>query len=400
MPWRASLLLGAGTMVVGAAAPLYDAYVPPLLQQHLTSSTWIGAAMGIDNVLALILVPIVGAWSDGIWTSIGRRMPFVLTTLPIAAVALSLIPVAARFGLVPLLLAMVVFDAALATWRAPFTALLSELVPSVHRSKTEGILGVAMCIGAMVVLGGASVLATRSPSLPFVLAAALMAVTWFIHVRWLREPAHGRTPQERRVAPARALRDVLTAGGGMAARFLAACLFFNMAFQSFSSWFTLHGSERFHTTVAKASLAFIAVALSTLVGSMPAGWLGARYGRRRVSMVGLAGMVVASLLLHVAPTLPIAVGLSLLFGVSWSMPTANLVPMALELGPPDKAGSISGAFMLVASVSGMTGPAIAGVVFDATDSKRSLFLLIAAFLAVAIAFMATLRQGFGEASSA
>src|SRR5689334_17900435 len=37
-----------------------------------------------------------------------------------------------------------------------FTALLAELVPSTHRSKTEGVLGVAMCIGAMIVLGGAS----------------------------------------------------------------------------------------------------------------------------------------------------------------------------------------------------------------------------------------------------
>ena len=65
MPWKASLLLGAGTFVVGSVAPLYDSYVPALLQRHLSSSAGVGAAMGIDNVLALLVVPLIGARSDG-----------------------------------------------------------------------------------------------------------------------------------------------------------------------------------------------------------------------------------------------------------------------------------------------------------------------------------------------
>ena len=40
---------------------------------------------------------------------------------------------------------------------ALLVVLFAELVPSVHRSKTEGILGVAMCLGAMLVLGTARV---------------------------------------------------------------------------------------------------------------------------------------------------------------------------------------------------------------------------------------------------
>ena len=52
-------------------------------------------------------------------------------------------------------------DVAFAVWRAPFLALLPELVPSARRSKTEGILGDAMCLGAMLVLGGSRGLAER-----------------------------------------------------------------------------------------------------------------------------------------------------------------------------------------------------------------------------------------------
>jgi Na+/melibiose symporter-like transporter len=396
MPWKASLLLGAGTFVVGAVSPLYDTYVPPLLERHLGSSTLVGAAMGIDNILALLLVPLVGAWSDATRTSMGRRLPYVLAALPFAAIGLAAIPLGDRHGLLTLLLAMIVADVALAVWRAPFSALLAELVPSPHRSKTEGILGVAMCLGAMLVLGSARSLSARDPDLPFLLAAGLTLVVWGMHAAWLREPAERGADSGPTEAPLRAVGQVFTAGRGLAGRFFAACLLFQMAFQSFSSWFTLHGSERFHTTVADVSLGFIAVAIATLIGSLPAGWLGARFGRRRMSLLGMAGMAIACVALHAAPTLPVVVGLCALFGFSWSFPVANLMPMALELGGAARAGSIAGAFLLVQSVAGIVGPASVGVWFDAAGSKRALFLLLALFLAGGFVLLASLRSGFGE----
>ena len=240
MPWTSSLLLGGGSFVIGAVSPLYDSYVPQLLQRHLTSSAWIGAAMGIDNVLALGLVPVIGALSDATSTRLGRRVPFLLAALPLTALALAALPFAEKFGLAALLLAMIVLDVALAVWRAPFSALLAELVPSIHRSKTEGILGVAMCLGAMLVLGTARSLSSRNAELPFILAGVLVGVVWLVYSASLREPPNdlrGDTPTAT-VRPFRSLREAFTAGGGRAPRFFAACLLFQMAFQSFSSWFT------------------------------------------------------------------------------------------------------------------------------------------------------------------
>ena len=399
MPWRPSLLLAGGSLVIGAVSPLYDSYVPPLLQKHLSGSAWVGAAMGIDNVLALLLVPLIGALSDGTNTRLGRRVPFVLFALPITAIALAAIPFAERYGFLALLLSMIVLDVALAVWRAPFSALLAELVPSIHRSKTEGILGVAMCIGAMLMLGSARSLSARGVEVPFVLAAATVAGVWIVQSVFLREPAHERQEVAHAgVAPFRSLRGAFIAGGGNAPRFFLACLLFQMAFQSFSSWFTLHGSERFHTTVADVSLGFIAVAVSTLLGSIPAGWLGARYGRRRMSLVGIGGMAMACLVMHFVPTLTAAVITLFFFGLSWSFPVANLTPMALELGTAARAGSLAGAFLLVQSVAGVVGPSLVGVWFDVSGSKRALFVLLAAFLAGAFALLATLAPDFGEAS--
>jgi MFS family permease len=397
MPWAASLLLGGGSFVIGAVSPLYDSYVPPLLEKHLGSSALVGGAMGIDNVLALCLVPLVGALSDATRTRLGRRVPYLLAALPVTAIALAAIPFAERLGLLALLLAMIVTDVAIAVWRAPFLALLADLIPSVHRPKTEGILGVAMCLGAMLVLGGARSLAAR-PALPFVLGGALTLTVWLIYVFALREPAGLPYLEEPPlvIAPFRSLRDALTGQDGRAIRFFSACLLFHMAFQSFSSWFTIHGSERFHTSVANASLGFIAVAVSTLVGSMPAGWLGARFGRRRMTLIGLGGMTLACALMHLVPTLSAAVAVLFLFGLSWSIPVANLPPMAFELGTAARAGALAGALLLVQSAAGVLGPALVGGWFDFAGSRRALFLLLAVFLAGAFGLLATLEPGFGE----
>lgn len=401
MPWKASLLLAGGSFVVGVAAPLYDSYVSPLLERHLGTSSLIGAAMGIDNVLAFCLVPVVGVVSDRTRTRLGRRVPFLLAALPVTALALAAIPFADRRGLVALLLAMIVVDVALATWRAPFLALLADLVPSVHRPRTEGILGVAMCLGAMFVLGGGRALAARGTAFPFLLGAALVGVVALLYAALLREPAGAEPPltHAEPMSPLRALRDAFASGGGDAWRFFAACLLFNMAFQSFSSWFTLHASQRFGVTIGDASLGFIAVAVSTLVGSLPAGWLGARFGRRRLALAGIAGMTAACALLHVVPTLGAAVGVLFVFGLSWSIPTANLVPMALELGAAQRAGAIAGAFLLVQSAAGLVGPALVGEWFDVAGSRRGLFVLLALFLAGALALLASLPRGFGEDAS-
>jgi len=394
MPWTSSLLLGGGSFVIGAVSPLYDSYVPPLLQRHLASSAGIGAAMGIDNVLALCLVPLVGALSDVTRTRLGRRVPFLLTALPLTAVTLAAIPFAERYGLLALLLSMIVLDVALAVWRAPFSALLAELVPSIHRSKTEGILGVSMCLGAMMVLGTARSLSARHAELPFILGGALVTIVWLVYTTSLREPPHESASGARAaIAPFRSLREAFTAEGGIAARFFAACLLFQMAFQSFSSWFTLHGSERFHTTVADVSLGFIAVAIATLIGSVPAGWLGARYGRRRMTLIGIAGMAIACVVMQVVPTLTAAVAVLFAFGLAWSIPVANLIPMALELGTAARA------FLLVQSVAGILGPSAVGAWFDVTGSKSGLFVLLAMFLAAAFALFATLAPGFGEAAA-
>ncbi len=96
------LLIGAGA-VDGFMWYLYNTYIPLYLQGGnpnfqadvtgfgLTPKT-VGFILVFDNIAAFLLAPIIGAMSDAYRGRFGRRMPFVVATVPVAAIALAIVP--------------------------------------------------------------------------------------------------------------------------------------------------------------------------------------------------------------------------------------------------------------------------------------------------------------------
>lgn len=404
MPWRSAGLLGLGSLAVGASSPLYDSYVPRLLEQVLASSAAVGAMMGLDNVLGLALIPLFGSLSDRTQSRLGRRVPFVLAGLPLAALALAAVPSAAARGFAALAVVLVLYQLATLATRAPFQALLCDLVPAIHRTRAYGMMSVLMCVGAMGVLASAMQLYPVDPRLPFLLAGGLILLVAAVFARWLREPAAlQESPAAASIESAEAPRPASIRSALRSIRaerpvlaFFAGCLAYHVGFQTLSSWFTTYGEERFRRPVNECSSGFIVLAIATLLASYPAGVLGARWGRRMTALVGIAGMAAASLLLHGAATLEEARVLLFGFGVAWALPAVNLFPMALELARRNAAGTFAGLFFTCQCAAGLLGPAAAGAVFDGVGSKRPLFLVIACALSLACALLAALPRGTGE----
>ncbi len=63
-----------------------------------------------------------------------------------------------------------------------------------------------------------------------------------------------------------------------------------MTFQTFTTWFALHGTERFGVTPDEVTLGFIAWAVGGIIGALPAGFIGVRIGRRNAMLLGFALM--------------------------------------------------------------------------------------------------------------
>ena len=108
----------------------------------------VGVMMAIDNLAALILLPIFGRLSDKTRTPIGKRMPYILVGTFVCAIAFPFIPVFFyynRLGGVIAIMAVVVVFAMM--YRNPAVALMPDITPKPLRSKANGIINIMGYIG-------------------------------------------------------------------------------------------------------------------------------------------------------------------------------------------------------------------------------------------------------------
>src|SRR5689334_6917658 len=101
------ILLGSGLFAAQFAWVIYNTYVPIFLQAGSPlfiivttfrgfglTATHTGILMTLDNIAALFLQPLTGAFSDHLSHPLGGRRPFLLIGMPIAALGMAAIPLA------------------------------------------------------------------------------------------------------------------------------------------------------------------------------------------------------------------------------------------------------------------------------------------------------------------
>lgn len=183
--YRTCAVIGLGGLFSGITGPLISTFVPPLVQRVLGDHrTAIGFVMAIDNVLLLLLVPWAGPASDRAAQRGTGRMRFVLGGFVCAAAGMALLPTLAT-GLAALIAGIVILNVGINVQRAPFQALVADVVPSRWRSLATGSITFQMCVGAIVFLMLGRMLGMRPV---FLIAAVAVLAVAGAFVLWLREP--------------------------------------------------------------------------------------------------------------------------------------------------------------------------------------------------------------------
>ena len=209
-------LISLGFFTLGLMDPLYDNFIPLFLKKYVDSMSIRNTIMTIDNIFALFLIPLVAAWSDSARTRIGRRMPFILVTLPVSAVLFSILPFATASSLAALLILIVVLNVFKQGARGPIVALMPDIVPGEHRSEANGVInmaGAAAGIIAALALGplmsvtfNLPLLGPATGKLPFILAGALVLLSTALLVVFVKERTSDGKSAEERVPILKSLR--------------------------------------------------------------------------------------------------------------------------------------------------------------------------------------------------
>jgi MFS family permease len=185
---------------------------------------------------------------------------------------------------------------------------------------------------------------------------------------------------------------------GVRSIFMAALLL-QVTFQGFASWYVLHGTERFGGRPEDMSMGFIAWAMGGVVGSLPAGFIGVRLGRRNAMLGGLALMAASFLALDRVTSPGSATALLALASAAWTLPAVNAYPLFIEPVPRERRGVLAALFVLCLALGGIGDP-VNGALFDLQGSYRPLFLLLAAYSSAAFVAVILVPRGAGEADTA
>jgi maltose/moltooligosaccharide transporter len=398
-PYGALALIGLGGLFAGVTGPLLSTFIPPLVRELLGERrTAIGVVMAIDNVLLLLLVPWMGPASDRASIRGRGRLPLILAGFVLSSLGMATLPFSAPLGLATLIGAIVLLHTGINAQRAPFQALVADLVPSRYRSLAIGSVTFQMCVGAIVFLMLGRILGMR---LAFVIAAGTVLAIAAAFALGLREPpvAESRPAEVTFHSLVEAAWSAVRgAVPGMRPIFVAAFLL-QLTFQTFTTWYALHGTERFGVRPEDVTTGFIAWAVGGVIGALPAGFIGVRIGRRNAMLVGFALMAACLLALDRITHIAQAVPLLALASASWTLPTVNAYPLFVEPVPRQRRGVLASLFLLCMALGGAIGDPLNGRLFDALDGYRALFLLMACYTAAALVAVLFVRRGAGESDT-
>jgi maltose/moltooligosaccharide transporter len=399
VPYGTCIVVGLGGLFAGVTGPLLSAFVPLLVQAAIGERpTAIGAVMAIDNVLLLLLVPWAGAASDRASASGRGRLVIVLAGFVLASVGMALFASPVVAGIAGLLAAMVLLYTGINIQRSPFQALVADVVASRHRSFATSSVTFQMCVGAIVFLMLGQTLGMKPA---FLIAAGTVLAVAAAFAFSLREPA---APQSH--AAEATFRSLFEAAwtavrgevAGMRAIFVASFLL-QLTFQTFTTWFSLHGTERFGLRAEDVTIGMIAWAVGGVIGALPAGFIGSRLGRRNAMLLGFALMAVCLFALNSVTTIGQAAPLLALASASWTLPTVNAYPLFVEPVPRHRRGVLAALFLLCLALGGAIGDPLNGSIFDLAGSYQPLFLLMAGYTALAFVAVLFIPRGTGEADT-
>lgn len=388
------VLLGLPTFGLALAISVVTTYGPVVLIRLTHSPTTVGALIGGEGALALVVPLASGTISDRLPPSpLGRRLPFVLLGAPIAAAALVLLPFSALIGIAAA--AVLLFFIGYYVYYPPYRALYADLLPRTLYAHAQAGQAIARGVGlGIALLAGGLLLGVWQP-LPFLIAAAGLAATTVALLPVFRLQSRCGTS----ILPYRTarLREVVAESVHLRV-FAVVNALWEFSFAGLKSFIVLYVVRGLGRSPAVASAVIAVVAVAYIVGAPLAGWLADRYGLLHVLRV-TSLIYGAGLLIGVVPhTLaPLLVGLpfvALAGAVVLTLPQA----LAFTLAPAGSEGAAAGLQDFSRGVGVVLGPVVVGAavglsrgLFESTHGYATMWIVIGLPVLLAAALLKPLE---------
>ena len=387
---KKTLLLSFGFFGSSIVWSVYNAYIPLILDTFVGSAAMIGIIMSIDNFFGIIFQPLFGKISDRTRTRFGRRLPFLFVCMPICAVLFIIIPhMNTLFGLMGV---VIIFTFVMSIWRTPAVSLMPDLTPGPFQSQANGIVNLMGGVGAVIAFaGGGLMFELGGFPLPFLVSALLMLGAMGILMLFVREPKYPPVPPKEEIKKGELKMN--KAEKKSLILILMAIFFWFMGYNAVETFFSLYATNVLGVSPGQASIMLSLFALALVGFAIPSGFIGARVGRRKTILAGLAGITLLFFSMVFIENAWIIRGLLLLGGMFWACVNINSLPMIVRIAGPQKIGTFIGYYYLFSFSAAFVTTPIYGFIYDIVGNYQSLFVYACITFALAIVCLAFVKHG-------
>jgi maltose/moltooligosaccharide transporter len=413
--YKKTFIVGFGFLGISIIWPIFNQYIPIFLQagnpeferqmveagQTIPRVSGFGLApwlamfiMTWDNIINVFIQPWVGERSDRTWNRFGRRKPWILLGAPIALVGFVLIPLAQTALAIATFI--LITNLGMALFRSPAVAWLGDLYEPDDRSKANGVINLMGGIGGLLAFfGGGYLFETLGRAAPFFGGAVMMVAAASVAVTLVKEPPQIMSQLPDTSGVLANLKSVWRSPNRSGLMVLLGILLWFMAFNAMEAGLSSFAVFTLGISPGIASIYAGMITIAFILGAVPAGFLGTRYGRRRIIRVGLAGLTLflftGFFAIQGAATFVIFM---VLFGAFWALVNVNSLPLVYDHGDEKKIGAYTGLYYFSSQSAAILGPVLGGVVVQFMGSQyRWLLLFSTLFMALAWLAMSQVRKG-------
>ncbi|MCX7884142.1 MAG: SLC45 family MFS transporter [Caloramator sp.] len=379
--YKKTFLLGFGFFAISVTWSVYNAFMPKILSNYISSAALIGFIMTIDNYFAVFVQPTVGMMSDRIDTRFGKRMPFIMVGMPLATVFIILL--ANQKSFLTLIVFIVLMNLSMSIFRSPVISLMPDITHKENRSKANSIINFMGGVGAVIAYFVGSILWNKDIKYPFYLSATLMLLSFIVLFNFIKEKRDVIGYESSKEKKVELISGIKASGNVKNVLFLllTICSYF-IAYAGIEAFFTLYGENYLKVSTSTASISFTFISISFLIFAIPAGIIGTKIGKKKTISMGILGLICCFLVIAFIKNINFIRGIFVICGFFWALININSYPFVTDMAPKGQTGIYTGLYYLFSSVANIVSPPLLGSVID-IFGYRYMFIYGVIFFAIA-----------------
>lgn len=407
--YKRTFFVGFAFLSIIAFWELYEGVIPKMLESTFgLKETAVGAIMAIDNVLALFLLPILGALSDKVNTRVGRRMPFIIGGTLFASVFILILPIAEQQGnFILFMIALGIVLLAMASYRSPAVALMPDVTPKTLRSKANAI------INLMGTIGGAYALVMTlwlynddgSSNLPIFISVVIVMIisVVFLMITINENKLAEKVKEEEKLFELEedeADVDGVASNGKMSAEvkrsfvFIMASIFlWFFAYNAVKTAFSRYADKVWGYSGGTYTFPLMVAMGAAMITYIPIGMISSKLGRKKTIIGGIILMTLAYLsgLLIKGPSPYINVMFACT-GIGWAAISVNSYPMVVEMCKSSDTGKYTGYYYTFSMSAQIITPIVSGFLLE-NVGYQTLFPYAVVFSVASLCTMLFVKHG-------